>query len=562
MKIEGLTPSESSGAGRSSRWPIVAALVALTSVALCIKAIIPLQPGLVLFASTAVFVVPGFLLAWLIYEPAAGRGFAACVIGPIWGYGLSSLVLLALWIAGVRGSVLLAVPLLGCVVAALAGGLLRGSLTPPRFGRPDLTVVLFLLVSVPAIVGLPFAHVAEPVPQGRAYRAYFTADMIWRMAVVAEVSKGDVPPRNPFLRGEPLHYYWLPHLLTAAQYRHVPRQISMEQVLLVNSVALGLAFVLFLFGFVRQWVESPVARGRRGAWRAGVHEFRGRRAADGVLAREVFDCSAVTDLNIDAVTRWFYQSLPIDGLQRLLWYQPHHSTGYALGLSALMVLFQCRGSLTPRLLAFCGCLLGATLLFSTFASIMLTMMVAVTAAILLAGQRRWVAFAIGAVAGAIPLALAVMVARSLRYVDLSGPSLVRVLVNPMAVQNMWISFLLSFGPMLILGAAGAWLAVRRGQASRFLGIAAIVLVSFTFYFFVDVRDHQYVYVGWRAGHFLFVALAALVGYGLQELWRTGGRTRATTIAVDRCSRVAGASHLCHRPLQHAGHHELQPQRQQ
>ncbi len=52
--------------------------------------------------------------------------------------------------------------------------------------------------------------------------------------------------------------------------------------------------------------------------------------------------SAVTDLNIDAVTRWFYFSLPIDGLQRLLWYQPHHSTGYALGLSALLLLVQAR----------------------------------------------------------------------------------------------------------------------------------------------------------------------------------------------------------------------------
>ena len=97
-----------------------------------------------------------------------------------------------------RGTVLLVAPLIGCGVAALAGGLLRGSLTPPAFGRTDLTVVLFLLVSVPAIVGPPFAHVAEPVPEGRAYRAYFTADMTWRMAVVAEVSKGDVPPRNPF----------------------------------------------------------------------------------------------------------------------------------------------------------------------------------------------------------------------------------------------------------------------------------------------------------------------------------------------------------------------------
>ena len=43
-----------------------------------------------------------------------------------------------------------------------------------------------------------------------------------------------------------------------------------------------------------------------------------------------------------------------------------------------------------------------------------------------------------------------------------------------------------------------------------------------FYFFVDVRDHQNVYVGWRAGHFLFVAFAVLVGYALQELWRRAG----------------------------------------
>jgi hypothetical protein len=530
MKIDRLTRSEPSGAERSSRWPIAAALVALASVVVCIKAIIPLQSGLVLFGSTAVFVVPGFLFAWLIYAPAPGRGFAVCVMGPVWGYGLSSLVLLALWTAGVRGSVLLAVPLIGCGVAALAGGLLRGSLRPPAFGRADLTVVFLLLVSVPAIVGLPFAHVAEPVPEGRAYRAYFTADMIWRMAVVAEVSKGNVPPRNPFLRGEPLHYYWLPHLLTAAQYRHVSRQISMEQVLLVNSVALGLAFVVFLFGFVRQWVESPVAAAAGSLGALVFTSFEGFERLV-VFWHEGVRLSAVTDLNIDAVTRWFYQSLPIDGLQRLLWYQPHHSTGYALGLSALMVLFQCRGRLTPQILAFCGCLLGATLLFSTFAAIMLTMMVAVTAAILLAVERRWVALVLGAVAGAIPLALAVMVARSLRYVDLSGPSLVRVLVNPMAVRNVWISLLLSFGPMLILGVAGGVLVVRRRRAAPFLGIGAIILVSFVFYFFVDVRDHQYVYVGWRAGHFLFIAFAVLVAYALQELWRVGGRTRAVTVAA-------------------------------
>ena len=84
--------------------------------------------------------------------------------------------------------------------------------------------------------------------------------------------------------------------------------------------------------------------------------------------------------------------------------------------------------------------------------------------------------------------------------------------------------------MLILGAVGAGLVLLRRRATPFLGIGAVILVSFVFYFFVDVRDHQYVYVGWRAGHFLFIAFAVLVAYGLQELWRLAGRARAATLA--------------------------------
>jgi hypothetical protein len=511
----------------------LAALVALVTVALSISVILPLGRGLVLFAITAWFSVPGLATAWLMYEPSPGRNFAAWVVGPIWGYGLSSLVLLAFWTAGVRGMALLAAPIVAIAIAAGVGLLLKGTLRPPAFGRRDVVVVLLLLVMVPAIVGRPFAHVAEPIAGGRAYRAYFTADMIWRMAVVAEVSKGTVPPRNPFLRGEALNYYWLPHLVTAVEYRQMGRRATLEQVLLVNSIALGLAFVLFLYGFIRHWVGSP------GAAAAGVigalvfTSFEGSERL-WVLWRLGGSWSpalaATRDLNIDAVTRWFYSSLPVDGLQRLLWYQPHHSTGYALGLSALLLLTQAKDAISTRLLAFAGCLLALTLLFSTFAAIMLTAMVAMAAGILLATAGQWQTIASGAVAGAVPLAAAVWVALSLRYIDSAGPSLARLLVNPLAVRNVVPALFLSFGPMLILGGIGAVLAIRRRQP-QFLAIAAIVAVSFFFYFFVDVRDHQYVYVGWRAGHFLFVAFAVLTGYALHALWQLGPRTRVLTAAL-------------------------------
>jgi hypothetical protein len=523
MKIDRLPQRVSRGV------VISAALVTTAAVALSIWAIAPLGTGLLLFALTVWFSIPGVLAAWLMYAPAPGRGVAAWTVGPIWGYGISSLVLLGLWMAGVRSTLLLMAPLLAGVVALAAGSLLRGSLTAPAFRRADLVAILLLLIAVPAIVGRPFAHVAEPLPEGRAYRAYFTADMIWRMAVVAEVSKGSVPPRNPFLRGEALHYYWLPHLLTAAEYRHMHRSVSMEQVLLVSSIALGLAFLLFLYGFVRQWVDSPAAAA---IGCLGALVFTSFEGVERLLFiwRQGAPLAVLRDVNIDAVTRWFYQSLPIDGLQRLLWYQPHHSTGYALGLSALLVVVQARRTLSAPLLAFSGCLLGLCLLFSTFAAIMLTMMVAATAAWILIRERQWTMMAAGGIAGAIPLALSVALAESLRYVDTSGPSLARLLVNPMAVHNIPLALLLSFGPMLIIGGCGAVMAARR-DAGRFAGIATIVIVSFLFYFFVDVRDHQYVYVGWRAGHFLFVGLAALVGFALQEWWRRGGAVRVAGVTA-------------------------------
>src|SRR4029450_12369821 len=57
-----------------------------------------------------------------------------------------------------------------------------------------------------------------------------------------------------------------------------------------------------------------------------------------VLGRSGEDLNTLRTINIDAVTRWFYQGMPVDGLQRLLLYQPHHLTGYVLALSALWLV--------------------------------------------------------------------------------------------------------------------------------------------------------------------------------------------------------------------------------
>ena len=67
----------------------------------------------------------------------------------------------------------------------------------------------------------------------------------------------------------------------------------------------------------------------------------------------------------------------------------------------------------------------------------------------------------------------------------------------------------------------------------------MIVIGLAFYFFVDVRDHQHVYVGWRAGHLLFLAFTPLVGFALQELWAGGRLRRAMTAATALALALAG-----------------------
>ena len=518
---------------RSAVPAVAAAAAAVAAICVGLALFVPLGRGLLLLLVAAWFSLPGVLLAYMLYVPGAGRGTASALVGPVWGYGFSSLMLLGLWIWGVRGPVLLVAPLLATALIVVIGRLLRGTLVAPAFRSRDIVAVCLLIALVPAIVGRPFSRVGETLPDGgKAYRAYFTADFIWRMAVAAELAKGDVPPVNPFYRGDRLNYYWLAHLLPAAEYRELRPRLTLEQILLANSLALDIAFVLFLYGFVRQWVRSASAVALACVGTLLFTSFEGleRLWVLWQVNPQAPPFHLLRELNIDAVTRWFYRSLPVDGLHRLLWYQPHHAMGYALGFSPMLLLAQASQPTAPRVYALAGALLGLCLMLSSFSAIMLTAVTAVLALGYIALARRWRDFLPAALAGAVPLAAASAAALALGYVDRSNSEMVRVLVNPMAVTETTWALLLSFGPMLLVGLVGAAFVIYR-KAWRFGPIAVLIAVSFAFYFFVDLRGHQYVYVGWRAGHMLFVAFAVLVAYAIQELMQFGGRVRAAAAAV-------------------------------
>ncbi|MFA5907436.1 MAG: hypothetical protein WC815_01535 [Vicinamibacterales bacterium] len=480
------------------------AAVSLAGIAAAYLSVIRPWGGLVSTVVLGWFILPGVTFARILTRSADTR--AHWLLGPVWGVGISVLGLLALWQMGGRGAwILILAPWPLWLLNRLPLQRIGIDLRMPRLDRRDLVAVLLLFLLVPLIAGAPFARVAEPVDDGgKAYRAYFTADFVWAMTVVAEVSKGDIPPKNPFQFGGTLHYYWLAHFLSAVEYRVLgPWGLTIEEVTLANSLAYGLVFIAFLYGFVRAFGATAGAAATACAlvFLANSYEALDRLVvwwSDGAII------PLLGQINVDAVTRWFYSGMPVDGLHRMLLYQPHHLGGYAIGLSALLIVARTTDAARPLVALTIGSFLALSLLLTSFEAIIIGVAVSIVYAFRLLAPSRWKAIPLCAILGAVPVFAAFEVSEALAYVDPAAKTLVRFGPNPVALMHWQYVLLLSFGPMLILGAIGALVAVV-GRRSETLPIAALAAVALGFYFLTDVPDMQHVWVGWRAGHLLFVS---------------------------------------------------------
>ena len=522
----------------------VLAVLLLLSLGVTFNAILPLAAGGALVIVFAWIVLPGVIIARRVYGSQSNPWLVALLVGTPWGFGFSSVVLMALWLAGVRSPIVLAFAPLVALLVAIPAERLAGLLTAPRFDRCDLVPIVLVLALVPLVNGRPFARVGETRPEGKAYRAYFIADFEWAITIVAELSKGEVPPQNPFIAGDRLHYYWVTDLLSAVEYRAARRALSIDQILLVNTLLLDLGWAALLYFFVRHFVHSPPAA----AWACvGVVLFSSFEGIQQIYYYwdRMPDHTPMTLLtwfrgrNIDAISNWDFGSLKVDGLQRLLLYQRQHATAWSISLSALLVLVGSRDNGKFGLNLFAGTLLALSLLVSSFIAVMVGCVVAIYQGATLALRARWKDLVFAGIAGGIPVGLAVLLSSWLQYVDRSGGAIVYVQRNPLAFTNTWTGIFLSFGPVLIAAAIGTVVALWRREM-RLLVPGSIIAVGFFFYFFVDVVDHQHAYVAWRAGHILFMAFAPLIAFALQELWKGGRVVRAATFLVGLFLAVTAA----------------------
>jgi hypothetical protein len=143
---------------------------------------------------------------------------------------------------------------------------------------------------------------------------------------------------------------------------------------------------------------------------------------------------------------------------------------------------------------------------------------------------------IHAVSAGIPLAAAGALVYALGYVDRSG-AVVELTVNQTAVHRFFCVTFLRCGPVLIAGAL-AIRAIRSGKRGRSV-LGALAVTSMLFYFFVNVRDHQDVYVGWRVGHFMFMAAAVVIGVLVESIAASASTWQPLQIAALVTAFAAG-----------------------
>jgi hypothetical protein len=497
-------------------WAALAALIPALLVELVI--VLPRPELSILLLVIAWVSISGVVFAGYALGRSSAAWRTALLIGPALGFGFGVFGLLLFWWVGVQSPLALAcAPLLTLVLALIAwrtGGL---SLRLPDLDRRDVAGVLLALLVVPIVTFGPYRNVDETTADGEAYRAYFTADFVWAMAVTAELSKGDVPPANPFLGTQPMRYYWMSHLLSGAVYRSLGgRDVGTEPVVLVDGLAFGLAFVAFFYWLIRASGGEPafavlaVAVGFLANSYEGIDQIWMLRQSGEPL-------ETIRTINVDAVTRWFYQGMPVDGLQRLLLYQPHHLTGYVLALSALWLVGLAQRVADLSVALWAGILLGLGFLFSTFTAIIIGVAVGLLFAVRLAQQRALESIFQCAILGAAPVAVGIGVSAALGYTDPGEGLLFQFGINPVALNKWPYVMLLSFGPLLFGGLAG--LLQPRWLLGAGASAGALVVSALVFYFTADVPDMGGVWVGWRSGHLLLIAFSIIGAAVLSTGWQ-------------------------------------------
>jgi hypothetical protein len=472
--------------------------------------------ALIYFAAIA----PGLRVGFVLFGRSHAGGWIA---GALIGYTLANL---AAW-AAIELHHATALGFLTALCVAGVGlwrALMRVQsplIALPAWTRKSTTSLLAVLILTLVVAVPPLAKIGRLDEDGnRSYRAYFTADFVWHMALTAELKKFDFPVQNPFLKDTDIHYYWTYFAVPAAIAGAGPAVLQdVERCLKLNALLTGLLLMSTIF--LATWIVVP----RDGPAAAAVALALVASSAEGLSAIAGLwythqPMATLKDVNIDAVAAWVLGGYRVDGLQRSIWYVPQHSMAYALGLVAIAGI-AAAGSRTDRGTSFLlGCLLAFSVLFSPLVGGICALAYGVAFVADAFRRPSPIAAIVEQVDVLVPVAVAVAWLVSDHMVEGAGGALEFGFARQ-SLHHPLAALVVSLGPILFFAAAGLWPS-RRHPWPPFVPYAALAVVSLLVMYFVRLSI-DLSWVGFRTGHLVLVALPALGARFIATRWDDGRR---------------------------------------
>jgi hypothetical protein len=530
---------------------ITTARVAWLTSSLLIVAIVALAwrlghgpAGVAYLGAYVLATAPGWPIGWRLFGVRHPGGWIA---GALIGYAISAWTVWACTSLGFTWS-WERLAAWSVITIALWGPLVRPRRAPlvamPAWTARDTVALTLVLALVPLLVARPFARVGERDAAGtRYYRAYFTADVVWHVALTTELRRFTPPPRNPYTADRPLHYYWTYFQVPAAITTAAPRTFGDEPLpwLLINASGAGVLFFAVVFLFA--WTAVP----RAGLAAVSTALVALCASAEGGyflwrLWRTGGPLDAVRDTNIDAVTRLVFDGLTIDNLPRSLWYTPQHAGACALGLVALTIAVA-GGPAAPlgaRLIA--GVALAAALTISPLLGGMFAVIYGVALVLATIGLpwRTAVGAVLGQAVAAIPAAIGAVALIRGGMVEGAGDALHIGFVG-YARRSPIGTLALALGPALICALpAILWVLpfrLGRDARTRLLPAVTALAAGVLLFYFASLPHRDPIWVGWRAGQILLVALPALVATSIE--WGLSLRAWPMVPAIVATAAVIG-----------------------
>ena len=485
--------------------------------------------GLITLALYSAGVMVGLPFGFLLF----GRGGAAWAAGALIGYGLLSL---AFWAPIAVGWVRPGAFFYAWVMLLLAGGTMRSickGLTPliplPEWTKRDSASLLLVLHLVPLLVGAPFARAGEEDDQGtRYYRAYFTADFVWHMALSQELARFEPELRNPYFAAEKLTYYWtyfLPATVIATR-GETGASAHIEGALKISAMMSALLLLAMIY------CAAWVATGRLWAAAAAsalallAPSFEGLYVLQDLLRRGQ-PLDALRAINIDAVSAWPqypFRGFRVDGLQRSMWWTPQHATSCALGLIAIVAASRGRIASVQGILLI-GVALGLSVTFNPLLGAVFCAIYGATVLWDAATRRLTIADGLRHALAAVPVALAL--AWCVQAGMSEGASAVSFGLHEHARRAPFLALFISLGGVLIPAAIGLMpsrtAALRPAMPAVFAVVFGLLLMHF-----VTITESSW--VGFRAGNVILVAVGMLIARGLVIVAGRSGVGAALTLA--------------------------------